>query len=191
MISYTFKITFDDIDDVQRIVEILSSQTFEDLHQAIQQAIGFDASKGAAFYSATDNWRKVKELNHSEKEGAPALSSGKLSDYIYDPHQKFIYVSDFEAEWTLLVELMKIQKSDATKTYPVLIKKVGEAPKQYENLNKYIQASSEFDAMADELIADRMHDEDGEFLDGETSEDKESMDFLSDPEQGASDPDEF
>lgn len=191
MISYTFKITFDDIDDVHRLVEILSSQTFQDLHLAIQQAIGFDASKGAAFYSATDNWRKKDELNHSEKEGAPSLASCKLSDFIYDPHQKFIYISDFEAEWTLLVELMKIQKSDATKSYPVLVKKVGEAPKQYENLNKYIQASSEFDAMAEELIADRMHDDDSDFLDGETSEEKESMDFLSDTDQGGSDQDEL
>lgn len=173
MITYTFKIQFEDIDDVSRIIEIQASQTFEEFHQSIQSAINFDGSKPASFFIATDNWRKGREVTTADKAGVPLMSTVKLKDWIIDPHQKFLYISDFEAEWTLLVELIKIQKSDPNKLYPVLVKKTGEAPKQYENLNKYINTSSEFDAIAEDMIADRINDDETGMLEGEEGEDRE------------------
>src|SRR5437762_2397 len=45
MATYRFRVTFEDYDDVTRDIEIRSTQTFEEFHHAIQNAIGFDASK--------------------------------------------------------------------------------------------------------------------------------------------------
>jgi len=171
MISYTFRVTFEDIDDVTRVIEILASQSFLDFHQAIQTAINFDGTKEASFYVATDNWRKGKEITNVDKAEIPKMSEAKLRDWIVDPHQKFIYVSDFDAEWTLLLELTKIQKSDATKQFPLLVKQTGEAPKQCENLNKYISNNSEFDTIAEDMIADRINDDETGMLEGEEGED--------------------
>ena len=177
MISYTFKITFEDLEDVTRVIEILASQSFLDFHNAIQAAINFDGTKEASFYVATDNWRKGKEITNADKADIPQMADAKLRDWIIDPHQKFLYVSDFEAEWTLMVELTKIQKSDATKEFPILIKKTGEAPKQYENLNKYIGSNSEFDSIAEDMIADRINDDETGLLEGEEGEDLPDEDF--------------
>lgn len=184
MISYTFKIQFEDIDDVTRIIEILATQSFADLHLAIQSAINFDGTKPASFYIATDNWRKGREVTNAEKPDVPQMKDVKLKDWIVDPHQKFLYISDFEAEWTLQVELIKIQRSDASKTYPVLVKKTGEPPKQYESINKFIHGSSEFDTIAEDMIADRINDDEGAMLEGEEGEEREpgDDDFFGDGE---------
>jgi hypothetical protein len=175
MISYTFKITFEEIDDVSRVIEILSTQSFADFHTAIQGAIGFDGTKPASFYIATDNWRKGNEISNIDRPDAAQMSTSKLKNSINDPHQKFIYVSDFDANWTLFLELTHIQKSNDKLQYPICIKKSGEAPKQYENVNRYVGKTTEFDAIADELIADRMNDDESGLLEGiETDPDIET-----------------
>jgi hypothetical protein len=181
MISYTFRITFEEIDDVTRIIEILSTQSFADFHTAIQSAIGFDGTKPASFYIATDNWRKGAEISNIERPGAAQMSVSKLKTFIIDPHQKFIYVTDFDANWTLFLELTRIQKSNDKLQYPICIKKSGEAPKQYENVNRYVGKSTEFDAIADELIADRMNDDESGLLEGiETDPDIETEEVEED-----------
>ena len=62
MAVYKFSVTFEDYDDVYREIEIKSSQTFEDLHKAIQDSIGFDNKQLASFYMSNDMWRKGREI---------------------------------------------------------------------------------------------------------------------------------
>ncbi len=52
MAVYRFKVSFEEHEDISREIEIRSDQTFEDLHNAIQQAVGFDASQPASFADA-------------------------------------------------------------------------------------------------------------------------------------------
>lgn len=136
MAVYRFRVTFEDQDEVYRDVELKSNSTFLDLHLIIQKAIGFDNSKPASLFVSDDFWRKGTEmvLNEAElKEGKKLMTKTKLSGFIDDPHQKFVYVFDPVANWVLLVELMKIVDDDATATYPQVIKSVGVSPKQYKN----------------------------------------------------------
>ncbi len=139
MAVYKFSVTFEDYDDVYREIEIKSSQTFEDLHKAIQDSIGFDNKQLASFYMSNDMWRKGREITlmdmNEENEEAPKsiMKSCKLADFIEDPHQKIIYVFDFMAMWNFMVELMKIQPDNAKVKYPICSKSVGVAPKQYKN----------------------------------------------------------
>src|SRR5205085_8708558 len=99
MATYRFRVTFEDYDDVTRDIEIRSTQTFEEFHHAIQNAIGFDASKPASFYISDDNWKKGKEittrnLSEEESEKIASVKNSRLCDFIVDPHQKFYYVFD-------------------------------------------------------------------------------------------------
>ena len=55
MAIYRFRISFEEFDDIHRDIEIKSIQSFEQLHLAIQESIGFDASKPASFYMSNDN----------------------------------------------------------------------------------------------------------------------------------------
>ncbi len=167
MAIYKFRATFEDFDEVYRDIEIRSTQTFELLHNAIQQAIGFDNKQLASFYMSDDNWKKGKEItlmDMSDDNGVsrPMMKDCKLCDYIADPHQKLLYVFDFLNLWNFQVELLKISINEDQKvTYPRCVKVMGDAPKQYgpTNLGK---VSPELD-MEELLLED-------ELIDGEETE---------------------
>ena len=69
---------------------------------------------------------------------------------------------DPDLVWTFYIELVKIQKAEPHKKYPIIARKEGEAPKQYKLKGKLPGATAnltEYDKMADMLIASRMMDE--------------------------------
>ncbi len=140
---YRFKVTYEDHEDVFRYIEIKSSQSFLELHTAIQQSIGFDNSKPATFYMSDDYWRKeaeIQEVNTGDdktkksktKKTEEPKKKKTIADHIENPHQHFVYVFDPEKEWTFLLELLKIVPEEKTATYPQCIKSVGNSPKQYK-----------------------------------------------------------
>src|SRR6185436_10889920 len=138
MAVYKFRVTFEDHEDVSRDLEIKSTQTFEDLHSAIQSSIGFDNKEMASFYMSDDNWKKGKEItladmSDGEKKIA-MMKNSRLKDFIADPHQKIYYVYDFMAMWTFHIELIKIIVSEETGIfYPRCVRTMGDAPKQFGN----------------------------------------------------------
>jgi hypothetical protein len=125
MPAFKFRITFEDIEDVSRDIEIKPNQNFEDFHFAIQRAIGFDAKHKAEFYLSDDMWRKGKKVSFEK------LNKIELIDVIDNPHQKFIYEYD-DANWVLNIELFKIVPDESNVEYPRCVKSVGKAPKQYK-----------------------------------------------------------
>src|SRR5262249_18722979 len=137
MAVYRFKVAFEDFDDIQRTIEIRSTQNFDDFHHAIHNAIGFDAAHPASFYMSDDYWKKGKEittrdLKEEEQGKIFFMKNARLCDFIADPHQKIYYVFDFNAMWTFRIELVKIVPDEEIGiNYPRCIKVAGEAPKQY------------------------------------------------------------
>jgi hypothetical protein len=187
MAVYKFKVYFEDYDDIYRVIEIKSTQTFLDLHKGILASINFDEKQLASFFMSNDSWKKGQEitLEDMSEEGAepiPVMKDAKLSKYIIDPHQKILYVYDFIECWSMLIELTSISKDENPKTkYPVCIKSVGLAPKQYDKVQKFgMVDDNEFDEItknyldhSDEVpgeIADEDADEFGLFDAGEGGE---------------------
>ncbi len=163
MAIYRFRISFEEYDDIYRDIEIRSVQSFEQFHLAIQEAIGFDASKPASFYMSNDLWKKGQEIvfQKTEKTSSEAklMEKSRLCDFIADPHQKIYYVFDQPSQWTFFIELFKIlPETEATKKYPVCVKVHGDAPKQY----MVVEAPKgvlDPEFMDDELFADVVLDE--------------------------------
>lgn len=191
MALYRFKVVFEEFDDVQRIIDIKSNQTFEDLHIAIQEAIGFDKSQLASFYFSDDTWKKGQEITLEDMSDdgnskIPIMSKSRLCDLIYDPHQKFVYVFDFMEMWTFLIELVSIStKEDPKIKYPSCVRSVGVAPKQHDKSNRFgIVDENEFDEItknyllkSDELpgeIAESSHDDMG-MADGESESEEDEF----------------
>lgn len=143
MAVYKFRISLEEDEDIVRDIEIRATQTFEDLHYAILSAIGFDTQHQASFFVSDDAWRKGQEITLKEYELAqpkkPGLappplklmSKSKISAFVESPHQRFIYIYDFQVQWVFLVELIKILPEDSGKKYPVCVKSVGLSPRQY------------------------------------------------------------
>lgn len=168
---YRFRVTFEDYDEVTRDIEIKSSQTFEDLHHTIQACIGFDGTKPASFYISNDNWIKGQEISLEKKKDKSGnvlstMSESKLASHIADPHQKIYYVSDYDANWGFMIELIKIlPAAEVSKLYPVCIKSVGEPPKQYNVVSKPVVVDEEFDGM---LAIDDQEEEEDDSVEDET-----------------------
>ncbi len=147
MAVYRFKVIIEDNDDVYRDIDIKAAQTFEELHNTIQEAFKFDNKHAASFFVSDDYWRKGLEIT-LRKEDLPLtpeevrlkvepkklMSEAKIAKYIETPHQRFVYVFDEKVQWTFLLEMMKITNEEPKAKYPLISKSIGTAPKQYKQL---------------------------------------------------------
>jgi len=210
MAIYRFKISFEDYDEVEREIDIKSTQTFEDLHRALHLSTGYPAEVSSSFYVSNDNWNKGQEITFlpSEKkteQGISLMDKSKLSSFIDDPHQKFYYTYNFERPFDFHVQLIKIILDEENgKEYPNTFHSIGEAPKIPGSIvvpgTSAIASTKRIDFL-DELEFDPNHLEDVDELDlnldteistagsaniehdeVETEEENEFMDDFSDNE---------
>jgi hypothetical protein len=183
-VVYRFRVIFEDHDDVVRDIEITNLQTFEDFHTIIQSSIGFDASKPASFFICTDHWIKEQEIVWEAKKDSngndlPMMKDSLIKNHINDPHQKMIYIFDYDANWSFFIELSKIiPAADEKRMYPVCVKSVGDAPKQYKPVPVGKVKLSPEDTLASLLLAEEVIDDEPE------EEDDLVEDILGDTEDG-------
>lgn len=150
MAVYRFRVAFEDYDGF-RDIDIRSNQTFEDLHYAIHQAIGYKADYPSSFYVSNDQWHKGEEITlfpgeRRKAEGLRLMGETKLSKFIEDPHQKFYYTFNFDRPLDFQVELTRIMiEEDPKATYPVCVKASGEVPRQFAVTTAPPQLGDEFE----------------------------------------------
>jgi hypothetical protein len=148
MAVYRFRVSLEDNEDVYRDIDIKAAQSFEQFHEAIQEAFKFDKKHAASFFVSDDYWRKNEEitlkkedlvLDEEDKrrkiERKYLMKDTKVAKFIEQPHQRFVYVFDPDVQWSFLIEMIKIVSEDTKLNYPVCIRTVGTAPKQYKQLN--------------------------------------------------------
>jgi len=174
---FRFRVTFEDVDDVERIIDVGAKNTFRDFHNCIQEAIGFDKTRTASFYKTNDNWRPYEEFCTDPKPNAKAAGASELGKFIDDPHQKLLYNYDpEEGDWSLRVELMKLFKAEVGKEYPSVFKSNGISPKQFLDPKLIIDdPSAKLFKEADDLIEGLMDDDD-DFEDDDDDEAEEEKD---------------
>jgi Plasmid pRiA4b ORF-3-like protein len=131
------RIYWEDDDSIYRDIAVKHTQSFYDLHTAILKAYEFDSKHKATFYRSNDNWQRGREISLEKYDKAykvePLIMETTLMGAeIKDPNQKFIYVYDFNKNWTFLVELITVDKEENKKlNYPCCIRTEGIAPSQY------------------------------------------------------------
>lgn len=152
---YRFKVWFEEDEDIYREIDILPTATFLDLHNIMMDSIAFNKNEASSFYASDDNWRKGKEVTLIGNSGQKLLmEKTKINEMVDDPHQKFLYITDFKEQWTLHVELKSIQNDVKGIKYPLISKSVGKAPKQNEGIGRFkIVDESEFDEIANKLVS--------------------------------------
>ncbi|HEY1047405.1 MAG TPA: hypothetical protein VGF79_13245 [Bacteroidia bacterium] len=178
---YRFKVWFEEEEDINRVIDITPSATFLEFHNVVLDSIGFKKDMPSSFFCSDDNWRKGKEISFNEN-GKLKMSEAKLKDFVNDPHQKFIYITDFNEHWTLNVELQSIQNDVKGISYPFVFRSVGKAPKQNEGVGRFkIVDETEFDEIANKLVSkhapmvDEDFDEEGFGQEGEDEEESDEF----------------
>lgn len=132
-----FRVFLEEDDTVYRDILIKHNQLFFDLHQTILLAYEFDSKHQSSFYRSNDNWMRGRSISLEEydieyKVAPLMMLETSIGSEISDPNQKFIYVYDFEKNWTFLIQLIGVSKEENSKlTYPFISRKEGIGPSQY------------------------------------------------------------
>ena len=132
-----FRIYLEEDESVYRDVVIRHTQSFRDLHETILKAYEFDSKHKATFFRSNDHWQRGREISleqyDKEYKVAPLLMADTtIGSEIRFPNQRFIYLYDFNKNWTYLVELIHVTKEENPKiSYPSVSRTEGIAPSQY------------------------------------------------------------
>jgi len=132
-----FRVYYEEDESIYRDVAIRHTQSFRDLHESILKAYEFDSKHKATFFRSNDHWQRGREISlekyDKEYRAEPLLmSETTIGSEIRDPNQKFIYLYDFNKNWSFLVELINVSKEENSRvTYPATVRVEGIAPSQY------------------------------------------------------------
>ena len=201
---YRFKVWFEDMDDIIRWIEIKPSHTFLDFNNIIQEAIGFDNKEAASFFVSDDRWRKISEIKKAKPENiendltgnmdTPLMADTKIRTFVDDPHQHFIYIFDYNVQWTLMCELIGIEPSVEKQVYPKIYRSEGKPPRQHNDSKFKMLDDNEFDALAEKILAAKgvkslLMEHEEELLDEDDDDDLD--DDLDDDDDSDENDDEF
>lgn len=127
---YKFRVILDAEEDVFRDIAILSTDSLEDLHNAIVNAFGFDGLEIASFYTCDDEWIQEDEipLFDTGEDDKTSMAGHTLESLLDLDRTKIIYVYDFLNMWTFFVELAAIEEPESGASYPELLFSHGEMP---------------------------------------------------------------
>ncbi|HRE52796.1 MAG TPA: hypothetical protein PK339_15340 [Flavitalea sp.] len=132
-----FRVYFEEDDSVYRDIAVRHTQSFVSLHEVILKAFEFDSKHSATFFRSNDNWQRGREITLEKYDKAYKAEPLLMSDTtigaeIKNPNQKFIYLYDFNKNWSFLIELINVSKEESAKLeYPAIVKKEGIGPSQY------------------------------------------------------------
>ena len=190
MHAYRFRILNEDQDNFVRDIDILANQTFQDFHQAFIDMFNLKNDELASFYICDSRWIRLKELTlidmrHDEIEETDdedskdmkthipvsVMKDVKIKDAIDDPHQRLIYEYDFLNSFVFYIELIKIIKSEEGKTYPLVVRSVGD----------FVRTPSHRNFVIDDLKEDLLTSED-DILDDTIEVENEDFDLINEPE---------
>jgi hypothetical protein len=136
MSIFKFVVSWQEDDSVQRDIEILSSQTYYELHTAIKTYFLLPEAMEASIFVSDDEWKAGKEISSIVEKNlrdAPSLSMKRtpLGALINEPHQKHLYVCDHVKSWIFQLELIKIlPEKNLAALYPVQTRSEGISPTQ-------------------------------------------------------------
>jgi hypothetical protein len=133
-----FRVFFEEDDTIYRDIAIKHNQSFFELHQALLSAYEFDSIHQATFYRSNDSWQRGRAIslekydNVEYKVDPLDMFETNIGTEIRDTEQKFIYVYDFQKNWSFQIQLIGVSKEENAKlTYPTITRKEGIGPSQY------------------------------------------------------------
>lgn len=180
MVVYKFRASFEDHSEVMRDIEVLSNQTFLDLHNCLLESVGYKSCNTAKFYLSDDYWNKGARISLEKDGKAVALmQNARMCDFINDPHQKIYFVLDKEDGWTFCIEMVKMTPgSGIDESYPRTVKTFGLAPEQYPNIKKLMaEAEEEAELIAFDVNEKKIDSDDAEQISTDDSFDFEKEGF--------------
>jgi len=130
VLTYTFKVTYQDKPSVWQLIEIAEDQTLHDLHRIILSAVKFDSDHLYSFFISGRAWDDETEYASPYGEG-PSAAQVKIGDLSLRMKQRFLYLFDYGDEHRFEVQLVDINAEAPKGRYPKIVEKHGRPPRQY------------------------------------------------------------
>jgi hypothetical protein len=194
MYYYKFKVTFDDVEDFERGIEILASDNFETFHQILYESIGLAGNELASFSICDAKWNKIQEItlidmqDDSETEAPDygdeeefstssnlpkfIMKDAVLKDFITDPHQHIMYEYDFINPKVFYIELLKTLPAKENALYPRCTLSESVLPKP----NEPVASANPEDNFMNEFIDDVDEEDLDEFADDQIWDESQEFD---------------
>lgn len=132
-----YKLSFmnDEVDNFKRSFDASPEATFLELHKAILESCGYPDDQMTSFFMCDDRWEKGQEVTLVEMGSSfeydnLTMESTRLSELIYEPKQRMIYIFDPMYERYFFGSLTKIAEGQMEGV--VCTEKKGKAPKQLQ-----------------------------------------------------------
>lgn len=137
---YRFLLLSGENEEFSREVELKSTQTFQELHQAIRDNCKYRSDEMASFYICNEDWEKEKEVTmfSFDDENADSLTMDQpISNLVTEKNQKLIYIFDFYNERGFFVELIAIHHETDGIAYPRWVHSAGNPPEQFMDISMF------------------------------------------------------
>ncbi len=129
---YAFKVKFKWAKSIYRVIELRSTQTLDDLHLAIQQAIHWDNDHLYSFFmNGITHDERYRFSCPYEEDHPPWTHEALLGELGLVKRHKFLYYFDYGDDHEFEIEVTDIRPTAERRQYPRVVGGHGEAPEQY------------------------------------------------------------
>ncbi len=179
MSIFKFRVLLEDPSEetIYRDIAIKSTQNFDDFHEIIVAAFGFDNSQMASFYVCDEEWNKGQEISlfdlnmESDQTKILVMEQTIINTQVTCVGAHLIYSYDFLNMKNFFVELIEVQvKEDDKGFYSKVVYSQGEVPVRKE----------EGAELSDEELANKLLSEAGFGEEGEDENESDIFDGFDD-----------
>nr|HMQ29247.1 plasmid pRiA4b ORF-3 family protein [Chloroflexaceae bacterium] len=129
--TYVLRLTYAQRKGFSRDIEIADDQNLEDLHLAIQQALGWDDDHLYSFFMGRRPYDRANEVGSPWSDSARRTYQVSVGSLGLKAKQKFLYLFDYGDEHLFTLEVLQINPQAPRGNYPKVVAREGRAPRQY------------------------------------------------------------
>ncbi len=129
----TFRFISDEEESFVLDLNINHDQSFLQMHQKIQETLGYDASQMSSFFISNQNWEKLNEITLIDmgyNDQVQVMSDTLIGDYFSATKQNLLYVFDLFAERLLFASVTRVIDAEPPIELPSVSKFEGNVPPQ-------------------------------------------------------------
>ncbi len=171
---YTFRFISDEEESFILDININHDQTFEELHNKIQETLDFDPSLMASFFSSNDKWEKLQEVTQmamGDDTDVMMMGETTIGELFSEKNQRILYIFDYFAERLFFGSLTRHINAPSPVTLPSISRFEGKAPEQISagntldedvsaNFDDFDSEDDDFTESGDESLDDYIANED-------------------------------
>ena len=151
MIVYRFKVALFYDKRTYRQIDVLGSQTLEDLHKTIFTAFDRYDEHLYSFFLTREPQKSINKIYNAPEYSEPCFDDDnpflkrkekfdatktKIDFLELSEKDRMYYLFDFGDEWWHEITLLSMYKTEKISGYPKIIKKVGDSPDQYPDYDE-------------------------------------------------------